>query len=559
MFKNSVSMVKSEDQQPSGSFRFSAYLILLAIVVLAAELFLISYQYDAATLRRNDAIAGWKVLFSHLGDLAKLTVLFVCVWLFISRDKLSGHWASVRVNLNPSRFLILMLLQVASYYGLMVVTGKLFGAPLEADKAPGMVYALWVGFVTLVMGLWLLSQMSFAFIRQFVKEEIKSLALAFVACIVIWVCAMASQLLWNSILAEELVEGTFFISTYLLVFAGMSDLIYVEPDKNILGLGDFVVQIAPSCSGYEGIGLVTAFTAIYLFMHRRDFVFPRAFILFPVGAVLVWFLNSVRIAVLVLLGYYWSPDVAVGGFHSQAGWITFIMTSIAVIWVAGKTRLVQDKSSASKSTPISLPIATLLPMVVWLAVTLLTSAFISGFDYLYPLRVIVVGIVLIRVWPLLQLTPYRPRLEAVAAALFVAVFWVLMLGSSPEQNSKFVAGLDSMSPLWMGVWLLCRFIGSALIIPIAEELAFRGYMYSTLAKTEVKTRGKLPVVIVAALISSLAFGLLHGAWLAGTLAGLVYMAVRLRSDHMGDAILAHAGTNGLLIIYASITGEWSVL
>ena len=116
-----------------------------------------------------------------------------------------------------------------------------------------------------------------------------------------------------------------------------------------------------------------------------------------------------------------------------------------------------------------------------------------------------------------------------------------------------------MSPLWMGVWLLCRFIGSALIIPIAEELAFRGYMYSTLAKTEVKTRGKLPVVIVAALISSLAFGLLHGAWLAGTLAGLVYMAVRLRSDHMGDAILAHAGTNGLLIIYASITGEWSVL
>ena len=117
--------------------------------------------------------------------------------------------------------------------------------------------------------------MSFAFIRQFVKEEIKSLALAFVACIVIWVCAMASQLLWNSILAEELVEGTFFISTYLLVFAGMSDLIYVEPDKNILGLGDFVVQIAPSCSGYEGIGLVTAFTAIYLFMHRRDFVFPE--------------------------------------------------------------------------------------------------------------------------------------------------------------------------------------------------------------------------------------------------------------------------------------------
>ncbi|MGB3622163.1 MAG: CPBP family glutamic-type intramembrane protease, partial [Ketobacter sp.] len=59
--------------------------------------------------------------------------------------------------------------------------------------------------------------------------------------------------------------------------------------------------------------------------------------------------------------------------------------------------------------------------------------------------------------------------------------------------------------------------------------------------------------------SSLAFGALHGAWIAGTVAGVVYALVRIRTRHVGDAILAHAITNGLLCAYAAMTGEWSVL
>jgi CAAX prenyl protease-like protein len=61
----------------------------------------------------------------------------------------------------------------------------------------------------------------------------------------------------------------------------------------------------------------------------------------------------------------------------------------------------------------------------------------------------------------------------------------------------------------------------------------------------------------AAIVSSVLFGALHGGnWLAGTAAGLLYAVASIRRGRIGDAIVAHATTNGLLAIYALATGNW---
>ena len=60
-----------------------------------------------------------------------------------------------------------------------------------------------------------------------------------------------------------------------------------------------LIEIAPQCSGYEGLALVTVFVTLYLWMFRERIAFPRALWLLPAGLVAMWFANVLRIAALV--------------------------------------------------------------------------------------------------------------------------------------------------------------------------------------------------------------------------------------------------------------------
>lgn len=60
------------------------------------------------------------------------------------------------------------------------------------------------------------------------------------------------------------------------------------------------------------------------------------------------------------------------------------------------------------------------------------------------------------------------------------------------------------------------------------------------------------------LLSSLLFGALHGElWLAGTIAGMLFAVALYRGKGLGDAVQAHATTNGLMVVYVFATGHWS--
>ena len=78
-----------------------------------------------------------------------------------------------------------------------------------------------------------------------------------------------------------------------------------------------------------GLGLPGAYIGFF----RRQLRFPRAWLLLPVGAGVIW-PNVVRIASLVMVGTWVSADVAAGGFHSQAGWMAFIAVSLGLMLFA---------------------------------------------------------------------------------------------------------------------------------------------------------------------------------------------------------------------------------
>jgi exosortase/archaeosortase family protein len=86
-----------------------------------------------------------------------------------------------------------------------------------------------------------------------------------------------------------------------------------------IGTPRFQVEVAPECSGLEGIGLMLAFGVTWIVLFREQCRFPQVFLPLPAGAVLIFLLNSVRITALILIGNAGAERIALGGFHSQAG------------------------------------------------------------------------------------------------------------------------------------------------------------------------------------------------------------------------------------------------
>ena len=127
------------------------------------------------------------------------------------------------------------------------------------------------------------------------------------------------------------------------------------------------------------------------------------------------------------------------------------------------------------------------------------------------------------------------------------------MGPTSDQDFKPIAAIGLGN-----IWLAARAIGSVVTVPLAEELAFRGFLARRLMASDFDTvaPGRLTWASIA--VSSLAFGVLHDRWLEGTAAGMLYALAYRRRGSIGDAVVAHATTNALLSAGALISGDWSL-
>jgi len=108
-------------------------------------------------------------------------------------------------------------------------------------------------------------------------------------------------------------------------------------------------------------------------------------------------------------------------------------------------------------------------------------------------------------------------------------------------------------------WLVFRVLAAVITVPIAEELAFRGFLLRRLISADFEFVSLRRWSLVAVVGSSLAFGLLHGdRWIAGTIAGLLYAAAQKWRGRIGDAVVAHGITNALIAVWVLWGGHWSL-
>jgi len=338
--------------------------------------------------------------------------------------------------------------------------------------------------------------------------------------------------------------------------------VIADPATMTIGTPRFHVEIAPQCSGLEGVGLILAFGILWLLVFRKECQFPRSLVLIPFGITLIFLLNSVRIAALVLIGNAGAEQVALGGFHSQAGWIAFSAVGVGFCFVVQRVPWFTTRPPTWESldTARHNPTAAfLLPFLAILAAGMIASAAKSTGDleWLYPLRLVAaVGMLWVFRRSYASLSWRCDWVAPVVGAIVFAV-WIGLDHASPNVDRAFSDVLMTYSASARVVWIAVRVLAAVVTVPLSEELAFRGYLMRRLVSSDFEAVCFRRFSWFALLASSVIFGLLHGGyWIAGIIAGILLGLVVIRRGRIGDAVVAHATANALLAVYVLIYHKW---
>lgn len=368
-----------------------------------------------------------------------------------------------------------------------------------------------------------------------------------------WIALLAAFLApdWARLIQEgawewgPLTDATFGSVAWLLGAYG--ETVFTNAETREMGIGEFIVLVGYQCSGIEGFGLVTLFVFVYLALFRGQIRFGRALLAWPVGLAISWMFNILRIAVLIWIGAHVSPDFAINGFHSHAGWLFFTILALGIAVTVQAVPWFR-KPLSSNTVPMRPGFlkdrATLqiLPFIVLMAAVLLRSTFSEHPERFYPLQCLaLVGVLALFLRPLLAMNWRIDRL-AIISGLGIAVVWLMVAdrGTGIEQPSA--------------IWIATRLLGTILLIPIVEELFFRGYVLD-------QFRNKSRVLLFVGVgVSSILFALLHVNWIGAIAAGLVFGYLVIRSSgRLEDAIVSHMAANSAVAIVAFYTSDWGLI
>lgn len=355
--------------------------------------------------------------------------------------------------------------------------------------------------------------------------------------------------LWD---VQALAAFTFDAVRTLLSAAGLET--YSDPLHHVIGLEGFYVEIGQPCSGLEGFVLVTGFVALYGFLFRRDLRLLRYWsVVLPLGLALSWMFNVLRIAAMIVLGARVSPEIAVNGFHSYAGWMFFTLLALLLILLVHATGAFHAarRPAAGPSLRDDRLAASILPLSVFLLAGSIGSALAPHPEMAFPFRALAaVGALWFfrRHYRGLELS--RDPVALVAGAA-VGALWVATEPAAPDQAAPLAMALLGLDAVALALWVTVRLLGGALLVPLVEELFFRGYL---LGRLDFGGRFGRSLAVV---LSSALFAVLHERWLEAWAAGVVFALVMLRRNRLGDAILAHVAANGLIAGWAILQGDWA--
>ncbi len=525
------------------AMRSPARRAIAAAVLLLVEGMALTLRFDSALLRGTGPQAWW---LGHVSELPRIALAIGTVFL-LGAERLRAIVRTLAREEAPASVAPWIAFHGAVLALFVVVTAKLF------DGAPEW-FLPWLGLALATVASLAPLVLSFGGWRRALGSGGQLLALAALAGLAAWGAGALSSVLARPLQARMTLAVHRFVSLFL------SDA-FVQPVDFLVGTPRFRVEIAPSCSGYEGMGLVLVFLGVFLWTHRTSLRFPAALVLLPIALVAAALGNVLRIGLLVLVGQI-SPAVAQGGFHSYAGAVSFSAIALATAWIALRVPMfARVRSGTSSSIAPSASTSTseyLAPFVVFLAAQMITGLASDGrIDTFYPLRVLAAGAALWAVRTRVRTELRGPSWVGPAVGIAVAIMWLRLAPADGARTTLLTQHAAARSPALVAVWLAFRAVGSIVVAPLVEELAFRGYLMRRLGSRDFEGVELRAVGLGGIAISSALFGAFHPFPVAGALAGCAYALTARQRNRLSDAIVAHATTNAILVAYAVATGNWS--
>ena len=551
--------------------RLLLFATLAYLETTATHIYLSPYLALAGWLSGPASIRGFGMLFYALGKLFayRFSVVFIALaFILISRFRgivkdsapipFGRWWFGAHIVLFGACLFVRQ--QFVSAPGKGAVSGSTLLICLWISAG----YTVCLAFACVPPSAWLrLARTSY---------PVWAYALAFACAVVL--AGVALQQSWESSASVPglmLQRGTFLAAHSLLhwLIPGTT----VNPAHYSIGAPHFQVEIREGCSGVEGLALMLAFSAVWLWLRRKELCIPRALALVPVALAGAFALNIARICLLVWIGNSIDENVAVFGFHSQAGWMAFTALAIAFAFTLERLAWVQNDAAASlpaAAPPLStvspretvespLAIAYLTPFLAILAAGFVSRSISGSFEWSYPLRFFAAGFMLWRYRVPLRRLDWRAGWVAVFAGAAVFAIWIapgIFLSTAPP--SALAGGLASLPGTSRIAWLAFRVTAAVTTVPVAEELAFRGYLARRLIARDFDAVPFRALRLLPIAVSSVGFGIMHGrAWPVGIIAGLAFAFILRRRGRMGDAVAAHAVSNLLLAAWVLVRGDYA--
>lgn len=233
----------------------------------------------------------------------------------------------------------------------------------------------------------------------------------------------------------------------------------------------------------------------------------------------------------------------------------------------------QPQIESGNSSPFAAYIA---PFATFLFLTQLESleALKPFYPWVYLAKIAIVTAVCIyfhKSWPKLQTKGFG---LAILVGIVGVIAWVAIAQLGLEKKLvQILPALASLFPDRIGfnpfqeiaepiaryAFLAARFFGLAIIVPIMEEVFWRGFLMRYLIDDRkwetvpIGTFSSLSFVVVTIL-----FALVHPEFLAAIVWGTGINLLLVQSRNLWATILAHGVTNLLLGVYILQSGTWSL-
>jgi membrane protease YdiL (CAAX protease family) len=214
-----------------------------------------------------------------------------------------------------------------------------------------------------------------------------------------------------------------------------------------------------------------------------------------------------------------------------------------------------------------------------MAFLVLQSAAPDGLLWIYPLKTLVVAAALLVFWRYYE--ELKPNLSGLAVVVGVAVIaiWIALDPYYPKASELmwrfdvWLSGLRGLSAppapsltpfdpaaispdLVRWLFLAFRVTGAAVVVPLMEELFWRGFLIRWIDNPNFKQVQIGAYAFRSFVITVVLFGWEHEQWLAGMICGALYNGLLYYKKDLFACVVAHAVSNAALASWVLLYSDW---